>query len=103
GASGESPLAPFAAPAQPCEDSGAVSVSVKEYLAEKQAWIDREIETRLPPAAAYPPRLHDAIRYTALLPGKRLRPIVCLASGAMFGADEADLIPAACAIEMVHA
>ncbi|HEX4412876.1 MAG TPA: farnesyl diphosphate synthase [Lacipirellulaceae bacterium] len=50
-----------------------------------------------------PPQLRDAIRYAVLAPGKRLRPrLVLLAAEACGGGCEAAL-PAACAVEMVHA
>ncbi len=52
---------------------------------------------------ACPPRLAEAIRYALLGPGKRLRPcLVLMAAEACGGTVEAAL-PAACAIEMVHA
>ena len=51
----------------------------------------------------YPEKLFNAMKYTVLLPGKRLRPIMCLETCRMFGGDIEDAIPTACAIEMYHA
>lgn len=79
-----------------------MSATLPEYLAQKRQWIDAELERRLPPPGAFPPRLHEAIRYALLSGGKRLRPILAIAVGAVFGADEREVLPAACAIEMVH-
>lgn len=76
--------------------------SLNDYLEQKRVWIDTELARRIPPAETYPPRLHEAIRYTLLQPGKRLRPIVCLAVGSIFGASESEIVPSACAVEMVH-
>lgn len=76
--------------------------SLQVYLDEMRAWIDTELRRRLPPADTYPPRLHQALHYTLMHPGKRLRPIVCLAVGSIFGASGGELIAAACAVEMVH-
>ncbi len=76
--------------------------TLTEYLARTRALIDGALESRLPPADEYPPRLHEAIRYTLLLGGKRLRPALSLSVGALFGAAEEALVPAACAVEMVH-
>ena len=80
-----------------------LSALLPEYLSEKRRWIEQELIKRIPPADACPGKLHEAIQYTLMLPGKRLRPILCLAVGAMFGAAEETLVPAACAVEMVHA
>jgi geranylgeranyl diphosphate synthase type II len=77
--------------------------TLAEFLERCRARIDRELELRLPPATDYPPKLHEALRYTILLGGKRLRPILSLTVGSMFGSEEAEVMPAACAIEMVHA
>jgi geranylgeranyl diphosphate synthase, type II len=46
--------------------------------------------------------LTDAMRYSLDGGGKRIRPVLCLASGEAVGADPNDLLPAAAAIELVH-
>lgn len=46
--------------------------------------------------------LHEAMRYSCLAPGKRLRPALCMASAKSVGASAQSVIDAACAIEMVH-
>ena len=51
----------------------------------------------------YPEDIFKSMRYTVLLPGKRLRPVMCLEACQMFGGKLEDAIPAACAIEMLHA
>ena len=51
----------------------------------------------------YPEDIFKSMRYTVLLPGKRLRPVMCLEACRMFGGNLEDAIPAACAIEMLHA
>lgn len=51
----------------------------------------------------YPQKIFKSMKYTVLLPGKRLRPIMCLESARLFGAEIQDALPAACAIEMLHA
>jgi farnesyl diphosphate synthase len=56
----------------------------------------------LPPALAVPHKLHEAMRYTALGGGKRVRPLLVYASGALFDADAQVLARAACAVEMIH-
>jgi geranylgeranyl diphosphate synthase type II len=46
--------------------------------------------------------LDEALRYSLLGGGKRIRPVLCLATGEALGHDAGDLLPAACAIELVH-
>jgi geranylgeranyl diphosphate synthase type II len=50
-----------------------------------------------------PPRLAEAIRYSLLAPGKRLRPVLVLLAAEACGCESAVALPAACAVEMVHA
>jgi geranylgeranyl diphosphate synthase type II len=47
-------------------------------------------------------RLEDALRYSLLGGGKRIRPVLCLASGEALGRKPAELLPAACSLELVH-
>jgi len=49
-----------------------------------------------------PPRIHEAMRYSLMAGGKRLRPILVLAAGEVFGGAPERLYPVACAFEMVH-
>lgn len=50
-----------------------------------------------------PPRLRDAMRHAVLLGGKRMRPLLVLAAGAVFDADEPPLLAAGVAVELIHA
>lgn len=52
---------------------------------------------------SYPNKIFKAMKYTVTLPGKRLRPIMCLEACRMFGGNYKDALPTACAIEMLHA
>ncbi len=51
----------------------------------------------------YPQKIFKSMKYTVMLPGKRLRPIMCIESARLFGAKIEDVMPTACAIEMLHA
>lgn len=51
----------------------------------------------------YPESIFKSMKYTVTLPGKRLRPVMCLETCRMFGGEIEDAIPTACAIEMLHA
>ena len=50
-----------------------------------------------------PESLFKSMKYTVTLPGKRLRPVLCLETCRLFGGELEDAIPTACAIEMLHA
>jgi geranylgeranyl diphosphate synthase, type II len=72
------------------------------YLREKRALVDARLADAVHPGDGTPPELVDAMRYSLLAPGKRLRPLlVILAAEACGGRDESAL-PAACAVEMIH-
>ncbi len=73
------------------------------YLAHAREAIDRALGTVVPPLSVPPGALHEAMRYTLLLPGKRLRGILVLASCEMLKGRADDAMPLACAVEMVHA
>lgn len=61
------------------------------------------LEAHLPPPDAIPARLHEAMRYAALGGGKRIRPLLCHAAGAIVDAAPPALDAAAAALEMIHA
>ncbi|CAN5589480.1 polyprenyl synthetase family protein [soil metagenome] len=65
--------------------------------------VDARLAELLPPEDALPAPLHAAMRYSALAPGKRLRPALCLAAAVACGGEPEGILDAACAIEMVHA
>ena len=73
------------------------------YLAENAALVDEALQRAVPPLGTPPPPLHEAMRYTLLLPGKRLRGILVLASCDLLKGNRDDAIALACAVEMVHA
>ena len=73
-----------------------------KYLAFKQELVERHLDELLARENQAPARLLEAMRYSLLAPGKRLRPVlVFMAAQAAGGADE-QAIPAACAVEMIH-
>jgi geranylgeranyl diphosphate synthase, type II len=54
------------------------------------------------PFAAELGRLEEALRYSLLGGGKRVRPVLCLATGEALGREARELLPAACSLELVH-
>jgi geranylgeranyl pyrophosphate synthase len=65
--------------------------------------VEHALERALPAAGTSPPRLHAAMRWAVLSPGKRLRPLFVLASCAAAGGPWRRALPAAAAVELVHA
>lgn len=82
------------------------SVSVKTnfdlntYLAQNKALVEKALDESLP--VVYPEKIYEAMRYSLLAGGKRVRPILCLSSCAMIGGARESALPTACALEMIH-
>jgi farnesyl diphosphate synthase len=68
-----------------------------------QGRMEQVLARTLPPAEIAPQRLHAAMRYAALGGGKRVRPLLVFAAGAVAGAHEDRLEIAAAAVELIHA
>lgn len=87
--------------------SGKMHTSQKElhfdlaaYLQERQALVETALDRALP--VIYPEKIYDAMRYSLLAGGKRLRPILCLATCELIGGTIEMAMPTACALEMIH-
>jgi len=77
-------------------------VTTAEYIEARRRDVDAALPTFLPPVADCPDVLSEAMRYSLLGGGKRLRPILCLASCEAVGGNRALAMPTACALEMIH-
>ena len=69
---------------------------------EYRACAERALGPMLESLGDIPDRLLEAMRYSLLAGGKRLRPVMLLAACDMAGGDENTALPFACAIEMIH-
>jgi geranylgeranyl diphosphate synthase, type II len=78
-------------------------MNLQEYLKTRQDLIRDALAARLPAESDEPTALHSAMRYSALDGGKRIRPILTLAAAEAVGGSIEDALPAACAIECIHA
>jgi geranylgeranyl diphosphate synthase type II len=74
----------------------------REYLARQAARVEERLR-RILPEDGYPPQLLAAMRYSLLAPGKRLRPVLLMAAAEAAGGETEKVLPAACAVEAVHA
>ncbi|HEY3169119.1 MAG TPA: farnesyl diphosphate synthase [Candidatus Binatia bacterium] len=74
-----------------------------QYLQRQSAVIDRALEHYLEKYPGESQTIFRAMRYGVFPGGKRIRPILVLAAGELFGAPLSSLLPFACAVEMIHA
>lgn len=72
-------------------------------LSELRALVERDLARRLDFGESCPVRLGEAIRYAVLSPGKRLRPLLALLAAKACGGEVERALPAACAVEFIHA
>jgi farnesyl diphosphate synthase len=77
--------------------------SFDDWMKTVQAASEADLSSYLPAATVVPTKLHEAMRYALLGGGKRVRPLLVYAAGALFGADSGVLSRAAAAVEMIHA
>lgn len=77
-------------------------MDIKDYLSTKKEIIDRFLDSYLPLDDSYPQEIHKAMRYSLFAGGKRLRPILSLASFEALQDDSSSILPIACSIELIH-
>jgi geranylgeranyl pyrophosphate synthase len=90
-------------PAAPTLAPSTAPPALLAFLGEIRTLVDAELERRLRPPADDAGRLAEAMRYAATGPGKRVRPAVLIAAAEACGGSRERALPAACAIEMLHA
>ena len=79
-----------------------MSNALKEYLSFSQARVEKALEDRLPSDKLLPQKLHQAMRYSVLNGGKRMRPMLTYSAGLALGVPVEALDGPACAIEFIH-
>jgi len=79
--------------------------SLSLYLEKRRALVEVALKQSIPAASIRPATIHQAMRYSLLAGGKRLRPILTLAAAEAIAGESMDLatiLPAACAVELIH-
>jgi len=76
-------------------------MDIKSYLKEKRELIDSYLESYFS-ITSEPFVLHEAMRYSLFAGGKRIRPILALASYEACGGNPKDIVPYATALELIH-
>ena len=81
----------------------ATNTQLDAYLQPRLQAIEQALEQWLPVQSARPRLLPEAMRYAVLNGGKRLRPILCIAAAEAVGGTMQQVLPTACALELIHA
>lgn len=80
------------------------SFDLESWMERRRAQVDQALDAALPDGDGNDPeRLREGMRYAVLHGGKRMRPLMCLAAAEAAGGPAERALPAACALEMVHA
>ncbi len=77
-------------------------LDLKAYLAERRELVNRALAACLPVVRGPAFRVVQAMHYSLFAGGKRLRPILCLAAAEAVGGGQDEVLPLACALEMIH-
>ncbi|XP_057417860.1 geranylgeranyl pyrophosphate synthase, chloroplastic-like [Lotus japonicus] len=72
----------------------------KSYMIQKATQVNQALDDAV--SLRDPVKIHEAMRYSLLAGGKRVRPVLCLAACELVGGTEPMAMPAACALEMIH-
>jgi geranylgeranyl diphosphate synthase type II len=79
-----------------------MAFELSSYLKHRQALVDALLSELLAREAQAPAPLAEAVHYSLLAPGKRLRPVLVLMSAHAAGGTDEQALAAACAVEMIH-
>jgi len=78
------------------------NVPLGTYLDARKKAVDEALKRYMPGEDNYPPVIFKALRYSLFAGGKRIRPILCLASAEAVGGNIESILPVACALELIH-
>ena len=77
-------------------------MEIKRYLEEKKEVIDSALESYFPRHMESPTTIHKAVRHSLFAGGKRIRPVLTIAAFEAAGGRGNEILPYACALEMIH-
>jgi len=81
-------------------DTDPATFDLGAYLAERQTVVEAALDQSI--TVVYPETIYKAMQYSLMAGGKRLRPILCLATCELLGGTIEMALPTACALEMIH-
>lgn len=77
-------------------------MDLKAYLEQRRAVVEAGLKRFIPDEGTMPPELHQAMHYSLFAGGKRLRPILTIATAEAVGGKAEEVLPVACAFEYIH-
>ena len=77
-------------------------MDLKNYLLQKKEAVDRALQLLFPRQPEHLAEITEAMKYSLLAGGKRLRPVLCMAGAEAVGGKGEDVMPVACALELIH-
>ncbi len=75
---------------------------LRKYLSERKALVDGRLRDHFSPMNGPSALISKAMSHSLFAGGKRLRPVLCMASASVVGGREEDVLPVACALECIH-
>ncbi len=78
------------------------SLDLKNYLIQKKEAVDRALQLLFSRPPEHLSEITEAMKYSLLAGGKRLRPVLCIAGAEAVGGKEEAVMPVACALELIH-
>jgi len=79
-----------------------VSFDLGAYMKQRADAVDAALDRFLPAETLRPETLHKAMRYSVFAGGKRLRPVLVIAGAEAVGGTTEQVMPTACAMELIH-
>jgi geranylgeranyl diphosphate synthase, type II len=79
-----------------------VSIKIEQYLDERKTLVDKALKKFMPNPSGLASDVIRAMDYSLFAGGKRIRPILCIAGAEAVGGSADNVLPVACAIELIH-
>jgi len=79
-----------------------VSKKIEQYLEEKKSLVEQALQKCMPEPTGLAGKVIRSMHYSLFAGGKRIRPILCIAGAEAVGGSADDILPVACAIELIH-
>ena len=77
-------------------------MTLEEYLSQRRESVNATLDRLLPDKSEYPQTIHRAMRHSVFAGGKRIRPLLSIASAETVGGTVSGIESAACAVELIH-
>ena len=79
-----------------------MSTTIEQYLDERKTLVDKALQKFMPNPSGLASDVIRAMNYSLFAGGKRIRPILCIAGAEAVGGSADNVVPVACAIELIH-